>query len=164
MAADSTLGAIWKLDTSSADNDISMLHVLLTNCTGSSPLAVNGLWSRDSKLYFTNSALNIFGRVELNEDCSANGEVEVIAHAMEGAQAYDDFCMDWAGNAWVGTHPGFLTQIAPEGKQRNFTGGDDVQINHPTGVAAGRGSKQEEDRLYIVTSAGQIIGVELSLL
>ena len=97
----------------------------------------------------------------MDDNIDMAGEIEIVARAMPGVFAYDDFCMDWAGNTYIGSHPDHLTQIAPEGQQRNFTGGDDVKIQFPTSVAFGRGSKDQENDLYIVTSKGQLIQVDL---
>ena len=91
--------------------------------------------------------------------------MEIIARVDVPQVEYDDFDIDWAGTAWVATHPNSLNEVSFEGAQRNFTGKDTgIEIEQPTAARFGRGSKQEAKTLYVVTIAGQVIALDTSLL
>lgn len=82
---------------------------------------------------------------------------------------WDDFEMDWEGDAWVATHPAALTEVTVEGKMRNTTGDGTVSMANPTSARFGRGSKEQEKTLYLSTSgdtthAGQVIAVQTWLI
>ncbi len=159
LMSDSALGAVWKLNVVTGEHGIALQSPLFTNSTGRGPLAINGLGTYRSAVYFLNSALKLYGRVPVTPDGSAAGEVQVLARAEKGVTAFDDFALDWEGNAWIATHSNMVTEISVEGRQRNFTSGADVpDMTQPTSIIFGRGSKEEENTLYIVTSGFKEIG------
>ncbi|KAL8698279.1 MAG: hypothetical protein Q9201_006666 [Fulgogasparrea decipioides] len=167
LIADSRNGAIWRLNTKTGDHHIVIQHVLF-NSTASFPLGINGLTSLDNTLYFTNSAQAFYGRVpvDIDDDCSATAEPEIIARAGPEVFGLDDIALDWAGRGWVATHHHSLTEISVEGKQRNFTHSD---LAEPTSVIFGRGSKKAERTLYVTTAGwgtagGQVIAVDTCLI
>lgn len=159
LISDSVLGAVWKLNVVTGEHGIALQNPLFTNTRGRGPLAINGLSMYRSAVYFLNSALKLYGRVPVTTDGNAAGEVEVLARAENDVSTFDDFAMDWEGNAWVATHSKMVTEISVEGRQRNFTSGADVpDMTQPTSIVFGRGSKEEENTLYIVTAGFKEIG------
>lgn len=170
LIADSTLGAVWRVNVVTGDHSIAIQDPLFTTCTTASPIGINGLDIFGGKLYFLNSAQVSYGRVPISDDGSAAGEVEILARVEVPSARYDDFDMDWEGNAWVATHPNALTEVTIEGKQRNITGdGNIMEMTQPTSATFGRGSKQREKTLYVTTSGsstagGQVIAIDTCLI
>lgn len=151
LIADSDVGGLWKLDTSTGEYSMIFRDPLFTNCTAKFPLGLNGVSMYEGSIHFANSALRIYGQVPIYEDGSPSAEIEIIGRAVPGAVAFDDLVLDWEGNAWIATHPNVVTQITLSGKQRNFTGGD-TELANPTSIVWGRGSPEAEKTLYISTN------------
>ncbi|MCJ1291025.1 hypothetical protein MMC34_002567 [Xylographa carneopallida] len=168
LAADSVAGVVRRLNVTSGEHSVAIQSPLFAR-TSMIPLGINGLCTFDGQLYFLNSAQGIYGRVPLNADGSAAGEVTVLARINLPA-VYDDFDMDWEGTAWIATHGNMLSEITVEGKQRNVTAnGQSMEMTEPTSAQFGRGSKQAENTVYIVTAGnntvgGQVVAVNLCLI
>ena len=163
LIADSTLGAVWRLNLTTGDYSIAIQNPLFSNWSSTWPMGINGIRTFRQSLYFLNSAQGSYGRVPISSDGSATGEVEVIARIDVPAR-FDDFDIDWAGNAWVATHPDVVTQVSVEGIQRNFTGdngGAALEMTQPTSARFGRGSAKEENVLYVVTAGNRTVGGQI---
>ena len=157
LIADSTKGAVWKLDTASGDHDVAIESPLFINSTYF-PLGINGIARHNNDMHFINSAQRIYGKVALNDDGSAAEEIAVLQHAPEGVLAYDDLVIDWEGNAWVAAHPNAVSEITLQGIDRNFTSkGKDIA--QPTSVLWGNGSRKKV--LYVTCSGDQSVGGQL---
>ena len=157
LAADSAAGVVRRLNMTSGEHSIAIQSPLFAR-TSMIPLGINGLRTFDGYLYYLNSAQGAYGRVPINADGSAAGEVEVIARINLPA-VYDDFDMDWEGTAWIATHGNMLNEITVEGKQRNFTGsGQSLEMTEPTSAQFGRGSKQAESTIYVTTAGNATVG------
>lgn len=177
LAADSTLGAVFRVNVVTGNHSIAMEHVLFQN-TSTAPRGINGIHTYERMLYFTNSAQRSYGRVPITDDGSSAGEVEMLGTGMDSSALYDDFDLDWKGNAWIATHGNGLSEVTPFGKQRNFTDTDpdiaeDLIMMDPTSVKFGRGSIRERNTLYMVThgplnctasKCGQVIAVNTALI
>ena len=164
LIADSTLGTVWRLNLTTRDYSIAIRDPLFS-LSSPVPIGINGIRTSRGFLLFTNSAQGIFGRVRISINGSATGQVETIARVDAQQFKYDDFDIDWAGTAWVTAHPNSLNEISLEGAQRNFTGMiAGIPLNQPASARFGRGSKQEEKKLYVVTSTGQVIALDTWLL
>ena len=168
LAADSAAGAVRRLNVTSGEYSVAIQSPLFAN-SGIVPIGINGLRTFDGHLYYLNSAQGAYGRVPLNADGSAAGEVEVLARINLPA-IYDDFDMDWEGTAWIATHGNMLNEVTVEGKQRNFTGnGQNLEMTEPTSAQFGRGSKQAENTIYVTTAGndkvgGQVFAVNICLI
>ncbi|KAK3167726.1 hypothetical protein OEA41_010854 [Lepraria neglecta] len=168
LAADSALGAVGRLNVTSGEYSVAIQSPLFAN-SSIIPIGINGLRTFDGHLYYLNSAQGAYGRVPLNADGSAAGEVEVLARINLPA-IYDDFDMDWEGTAWIATHGNMLNEITVEGKQRNITGnGQNIEMTEPTSAQFGRGSKQAENTIYVTTGGndtvgGQVLAVNICLI
>lgn len=157
LIADSVLAGVWKLDVATGAHSLAITHPLFSNTTspGKTVLAINGIACQDSRLYFSNSALNIFASMPLDKDYLSAGEVQVISHGKSTDLGYDDFDISWTGTVWMGTHMNDLTEIAPSGKRRTYTGFNSTCTGFPTAVAL-----DKENLLYVVTAMGQILSVD----
>lgn len=164
LIADSDVGATWRLNTVTGENEMAFKDPLFTNCTSRSPLGLNGITMYEERLHFANSALRIYGRAPIHQNGTASGEIEIIGRAQSAATVFDDLVMDWEGNAWIATHPNAVTEITSQGKQRNFTGGE-VEMYNPTSLAWGRGSLEVSKTLYVTTNGmsahGKFVGAQV---
>lgn len=149
LIADSVDGVIWRVDPRTRAYTRIYDSPLLANVTLTG-MGVNGIRTFGKKLYFINSGQETYGRIPLHHDASAAGEVELLARQKVGA--WDDFDIDWEGNAWIATHRGDLTEVTVEGRARNMTGCNALRMFDPTSARFGRGSRKEENTLYIVTA------------
>lgn len=94
LIADSALGAIWKVNITTGDSN-KVIQDDLFAASDSFPLGMNGIKTRGSNLYFTNSAQGIFGTVPISELLgTATGPVRTIATLPDNLLAYDDFALD----------------------------------------------------------------------
>ncbi|KAL2047430.1 hypothetical protein ABVK25_011538 [Lepraria finkii] len=168
LFADSALGAVRWLNVTSGEYNVTIQSPLFTN-TSQIPIGINGIRTYDGHLYYLNSAQMTYGRVPLNVDGrGVAGEVQILARTHLPA-IFDDFDMDWEGNAWVATHSNMLGQITVEGKQRNMTGSGNTELVEPTSVQFGRGSKQLEKTIYMTAAGngkvgGQVLAINSCLM
>lgn len=159
LMADSDLGAVWRLNVKTREYSVVVQNPLFSPCQKPFPIGINGTGTFGQKLYFLNLDEWFYGHIPLTEDGHAAGEVQILARQGKGITAYDDFVMDWEGNAWVATHPNMVVEITTGGKQRNFTAADSaVVMTQPTSAVFGRGSKNAEKKLYLTTTGSQTIG------
>ena len=164
LIADSALGTVWRLNLTTRNYSIAIRDPLFSD-SSQFFIGINGIRTSRGLLYFSNSAQGTFGRVLISNNGSAIGQVEIIARVDAQQLKYDDFAIDWAGTAWVTAHPNSLNEISFEGAQRNFTGKvAGIGLDQPASARFGRGSKQEEKTLYVVTSTGQVIALDTYLL
>lgn len=162
LVVDSFQEAIWKLNVSSGEYSMAIESPLFGN-TSSNPMGINGLRSVPGYIYFFNSAQGSYGRVPIDDNVTVTGEVQILSRVDQPGQLWDDFDLDWEGNAWVATHAEGVYEVTVEGKQRNITG-----IVEPTSARFGRGSKQQEKTLYLSTvgngtGGGQIVALNTCL-
>ncbi len=166
LIADSVMGALWKLNVTSGEYKMAFASPLFTNTTG--PIGINGIRSFEGSVYFFNSGQGSYGRVPVTYDGEWAGEVQILAR-IDTDGSWDDFDMDWEGNAWVATHQSALMEVTVQGKMRNTTGDGTFTMANPTSARFGRGSKEQEKTLYLSaagdrTHAGQVIAVQTWLM
>lgn len=163
LAADSALGAVWRINTLTGEYGILFTDPLFEPVSSELGLnlGINGLRIKGGYLYLTNSARGIFGRVEIDGSGNKRGKVQVISNITDsdtvGAH-YDDFAIDGKGTAWIATHPDYVVGVEVDGKQ-NVIANETLLLN-PTSAAFGRGSRREEGTLY-VTNGGLFVGNDL---
>ncbi|MCJ1379309.1 hypothetical protein MMC17_002410 [Xylographa soralifera] len=169
LIADSVLGAVWKVDVITGNYSVAIQHPDFEGISGA--MGINGICTFEGKLYFLNSAQGTYGRITIDIDGSALGEVETLKKVVAPQSLYDDFAMDWEGNAWVATHQHELDEITITGKQRTILTNDpNVIMEQPTSVIFGRGSKEKEHTLYMTTAGergitgGQVFSIKPWLL
>ncbi|KAM7198903.1 hypothetical protein V8F20_005970 [Naviculisporaceae sp. PSN 640] len=166
LAADSALGAVWRVDLLTGSYGVAFSSPLLTP-TGTAfeglHLGINGLTARANTLYFTNSAQKFFGKVNINHEAIPTGPIQIISNSTAapgtpGNVVYDDIALDKQGKvAWIASHPDYAVGVrygnGSQGAQQRVIQNATLLLN-PTAAAFGRGSKKEEKTLYI-TNGGE---------
>ncbi|KAM7186293.1 hypothetical protein V8F33_011889 [Rhypophila sp. PSN 637] len=164
LAADSAIGAVWKVDLLTGTYGVAFSSPLLTP-TGTAMeglhLGINGLTARGNTLYFTNSAQKFFGKVTINWEGVPTGPIQIISNSTAapgtpGNVVYDDIALDRKGKvAWIASHPDYAVGVRLNGNnhaQRVIQ--NSTLLLNPTAAAFGRGSRKEERTLYI-TNGGE---------
>jgi len=162
LAADSAVGAIWRVDLVDGTHDVAIASPLLQP-TGTAPgtnLGINGLKAAGSHLYFTNSAQRFFGRVAIDHGGNAAGNIEILANSTDAGSdvVYDDIALDGQGGGWIASHPSYAVRVSASGTQ--FVVNDTAKLLNPTSAAFGRGDEAQEKTLY-VTNGGEFVGNDL---
>jgi len=156
LAADSSIGAVWRVNINSGAYSIAFSDPLFAN-TATGLLGINGIRIKGGYLYFTNSAQEIYGRVPIDNEGSKIGAVEVIANVPSGL-VYDDFDIDDRGSTWIASHPNEVVEVKPNGSQRIIT--NTTLLLNPTNAVFGRGNLKQKRTLY-VTNGGWFVGNDL---
>lgn len=169
LIADSALGLVWSLNATSGSYQKAIQDPIL-GPSGSFPLGINGLHVHKNTLYFTNSAQGLFGKFVITDAGNAIGNATKITTPPTG-NIYDDFALDWQGNAWITNHPNLVTEVTAGGEQITIIGGGSSKnIIEPTSAVFGRGSRVQECTLYVVgagissnttITSGQVIGINV---
>jgi hypothetical protein len=157
LSADSHDSCIYRINTLTRVVDVAFADPLL----GHGPtfkVGINGLKIFNGYVYFTNSGQGTFARVKINDDGSKAGDVEIVASVTgEPAgmgHAFDDFTLDFDGNAYVTLHNNEIVKITPDGTQVTFAGGGDSTVfRNPTSAA----TAQDGNSIYVAT-AGRTTG------
>ncbi|KAK1750441.1 hypothetical protein QBC47DRAFT_121156 [Echria macrotheca] len=176
LAADSALGAVWRVDLETGAYGVAFQSEVLAP-VGTEPgtnLGINGLKGEGGHVYFTNSARRFFGRVGIDGAGNRVGEVEVISGSADaGADVvYDDFALDGkpgkggggGARAWIASHPSYAVEVtfggSGGGPASQRVVNDTALLLNPTAAAFGRGSRLQERTLY-VTNGGEFVGFDL---
>lgn len=156
LVADSAVGSVYSvnIDTGAYSTTITDPRF---QPSALFPLGINGIHTRGSTLYFTNSALGIFGKVPITSTGVATGAVSIIANASAGS-SYDDFALDQFGSALITTHPYSIVKVVPAvGVQ--VTIANQTSIIQPTAAIFGN-QLATKCTLYVVT-AGRVTGFNI---
>lgn len=160
LAADSALGAVWAIDTLSSSAYILSQDPLMTpvGSTDGIKLGVNGIHFRNGSLYFTNTHLFLFAKLDLDSDARPRGPATVVARALEeeGVQTtWDDFTLGYGEVAFVASAGGNAVQaIKWDGSVSNVAGSvNSTLIAQPTSAKFGR-TERDSDVLYVTTAGG----------
>lgn len=126
----------------------------------------NGVQFYNGKVFITNSDRAIVLVAELDaEDEFKEDSLKIVAKDITG----DDLAFDTAGNAFIATNPaqtvakfaelGTNLESLNSGRETMLGGPDIRETAGPTAVAFGRGSPEEERKLYVVTTGGLVVPV-----
>ena len=148
LVADSTLGALFRVDISTGQYVEIEQNAHLAP-TGTLALGINGVHIFGSNAYFTNSAQGIFGKIPFSSQGTPVGNPTVITHTLSPNLTYDDFAFDSSGNAYVTNHPHGLTKITQAGTQILIE--NSTAFDQPTSAAFGTTSGLTRT-LYVVTA------------
>ena len=163
LVADSIVGAVYMVDVSTgAYSNAIQNDDFAPDAAQIPPSGINGVRMSRGDLYFTNSARGLFGRVPVNYEGAAAGDVQILARLDASAAKYDNFDVDCEGNSWIATHPDMVLRVTTRGKQLNLTGGT-TPFLQPTSAKFGRG--REARRLYVTNFGsaekfGQLVAVD----
>jgi hypothetical protein len=116
-------------------------------------VGINGLKIFNRYVYFTNSGQGTFARVKINDDGSKTGDIEIVARLTREpprmGHAFDDFTLDFAGNAYATLNNNEIVKITPDGTQTTFAGGNDSTVfRNPTSAA----TSQDGKSIYVSTA------------
>ncbi|KAH8671551.1 hypothetical protein BX600DRAFT_459279 [Xylariales sp. PMI_506] len=168
LCAQSQLGSIFRVDTTTGDVDVAFAdqNLALDTTRQTVPAGVNGIRALGNHLYFANSAQGLFGRVPITADGSKTGDVEILARLPGNSDmgyAYDDFAIvdDDSPTAYVATHPNRVIRIdVSTGQQEIFyDGGSEAVLRAPTSAALTKDRKL----LYVSTGGIQVTGGEFKI-
>jgi hypothetical protein len=154
LAADATKGAVWKINTQTGESSIVIqVSEMMPPLPPAFFLGINGLHVRDGYLYFTNSGLIIFARVQIDFDGTvvAGAQVETL---YVGDTLLDDFAFEnQTGTAFINTDTGnTLVAVGQDEKSETVVGSiGSLTIAGGTSAIFGRG-KNDFGILYVATS------------
>ncbi|KAH7099184.1 hypothetical protein BKA62DRAFT_322852 [Auriculariales sp. MPI-PUGE-AT-0066] len=168
LFSDSILGALWSVNTQTgALRKVAQNEAFApSNPTGPFPLGINGIRTHGSDLYFVNSNQQRFAKVRIHADGTLAGNVTDLAAPRldQGEVAFDDFTVDRAGRSWVAALFDTLDVILPDGELVVAASGlNPNPLPHtagPTSAAFGRGSKKQEQTLYITSAFGIVFALD----
>ena len=150
LVADTMNGSLYKVDVSTGANSVAIQNDAFARNPGTAQsFGINGVRMTGGNVYYTNSAKGTFGRVPVNGEGAATGDVEILGTLNTAAGTYDDLDLDCAGNSWIATHADMVSTVTSGGTQSNLTGGA-TPFNEPTSARFGRGA--EAGVLYVVTT------------
>ena len=150
LTVDSVGGRIFRTNTVTGYVDVAFQNDNLAIGKDSPPGALggNGIKIYGGHLYFTNSMLQLFGRIPITATGEPTGEVATIVSGKSIKVAYDDFAITSAGISYVAGHPSTLVRITQNGEQDIISNeSDSVTLLEPTSVAL----SVDEKKLYVVT-------------
>ncbi|KAM0471231.1 hypothetical protein ACHAPX_009411 [Trichoderma viride] len=160
LLSDVNAGVVYRLDTQG--NYEIVINSTLTSSVPEPPVppaGVDGLHvhnHEDAKtLYFVNAGQGFFASVEINNDGTPAGDIEIVARPLTVPGAYDDFTLDCEGNIYLVTGSGNgIELISTKGQQTIISGGvNSTAIAEPTSAAFGRGLN-DKNVLYVSTLGG----------
>lgn len=155
LAADSTMGAVWAIDTATGASRIVIQEPLMAPTVEVPKIGINGIkLNSNHTLYFTNSAQALLATIPINLDGTAAGPAKKIASAARGT-FYDDFALDRSGDAFLATGPGdSVAEVGRHGSMRIIAGAvNTTEIAQPTSAQFGRTVK-DKNVLYVTTAGG----------
>ena len=155
LCADSTLGVVWAIDTTTGASRIVIRDPLMAVTAANKLVGINGIrLSSNHTLYFTNTAQALFASIPINANGTAAGPAKKIASAPEGA-TYDDFALDRSSNAFLTTSPGdSVEEVKRDGEGLIIAGVvNTTEIAQPTSAQFGR-TAEDKHILYVTTAGG----------
>ena len=153
LVVDSAVGTVYSVNIQSGAYTRTIQDAKFQP-TAQFPLGINGIHTKGSTLYFTNSAQGTFGKVPITASGTAAGVISIIANAPAG-NFYDDFALDGIGNALITAHPSSIVEVVAGGVLQ-VTIANSTQIVQPTAAVFGN-KPDTQCTLYVVT-AGQVSG------
>ncbi|KAI4157952.1 MAG: hypothetical protein LQ342_007878 [Letrouitia transgressa] len=154
LVADSVKGLIFAVDLKTGKSRVAITDSLFAT-TERLPVGVNGIKLQGNALYFTTSAQNLLGKVNINlKTGAALGPATKIVNGLPPAVGYDDFALrDDA--AYVTSAAGnFIERVDLKRRQQTIVAGqiNSTDIAEPTSAAFGRNGK--ENVLFVTTGGG----------
>ena len=158
LLADSAKGLVFVVDVDTGVSSVAITDPLFAN--NGRPISVNGLKIRGHTLYFTNTAQNILGRVEIDlKTGAALGPASKIVDALPPGKGYGDFAVS-GDIAYVTNGAGnFVERVNLRSFAQAIIAGqlNSTEIAEPTAAALGRDGK--ENILFVTTGGGLLAPV-----
>jgi sugar lactone lactonase YvrE len=161
LAADSALGAVWRINTATGDHTIVAKDTLMApKPVDGYGEGINGLHYHGNRLYFSNSQRHLFASIALDHNGYQKGKAVQLATPVieQGVNPnWDDFAIDHAGQfAYIATGIGNTIQRIDlnSGKIDICAGGlNNTAIAEPTSVVFGR-TPHNFHTMYVATAGG----------
>ena len=139
LMADSTLGAIWRLNIDTGHVEKVISDPLFGKLPGNPNPALNGIRVRGQYLYFSNSNTGVLGRLRITSggERAPGARAQILAKASNGS-TFDEFAVVGNGTVFVSVPTGFrIRKVAAPPDRTDDDGGfvDDVRIDHPSSVS-----------------------------
>ena len=161
LASDSTLGAVWAIDTTSGASRIVIQDSLMTPAAYIPKLGINGirLFSNHT-LYFANSAQGLLATIRIHADGTAASPARKIASTATGT-FYDDFAIDRYGDAFLTTGSGDSIEEVRRNTSSMIIAGavNTTEIAQPTSAQFGR-TLEDSHVLYVTTAGGLAVPID----
>lgn len=158
FTADFNRDGIWRVDSTTGeinlviDNDLTkVVPDAIFGMAG-----VNGLKVRDESLYFVNTGLGTFAKVDIDADGTPTAEPEIISRVQNSSLQYDDFALkDDAAYLVTGSGNSVERINSKDTDDREIIAGNlnSAEIAEPTAAAFGR-TEEDKHILYVVTAGG----------
>ncbi|KAH7105877.1 hypothetical protein BKA62DRAFT_343435 [Auriculariales sp. MPI-PUGE-AT-0066] len=164
LVADTTVGAVWSVNVVTGAYRMVIKDAGMAPASTTLPLGINGLRVYGSLLYFVNSSKGTVGRLAIRTDGTAASPIQYLATTPSGQFAYDDFAIDKGGRLWIAAHTNAVDLVYPNGKQVVVTTSLNISSTDrgPTSAAFGRGSRTQEQFLYVTSASGIVWAVDTS--
>lgn len=152
LLADSILGAVYRLQISSAKVDVWIQHKRLEKVTDNPLLpGVNGIKVYKGALYLSNTEARTFLRVAIDESGASTGEIELLQENLN----VDDFAFDADGSSYLTTHIfQSVVKLRGDGKRSRIAGAPDDRTCAGTTAAAFGRTASDRTSLYVTTTGG----------
>ena len=159
LLADSAKGVVFVVDVDTGVSNVAITDPLFAN--NGRPISVNGLKILGHTLYFTNTAQNLLGRVDIDlKTGAALGPASTVVDALPPGKGYGDLAVSDNGIAYVTNAAGnFVERVNLRNDRQTIIAGqiNSTEIAEPTAAALGRHGK--EDTLFVTTGGGLLIPV-----
>lgn len=159
LLADSAKGVVFAVDVDTGVSNVAITDPLFAN--NGRPISVNGLKILGHTLYFTNTAQNLLGRVDIDlKTGAALGPASKVVDALPPGKGYGDLALSDNGIAYVTNAAGnFVERVNLRNHRQEIIAGqiNSTEIAEPTAAALGRHGK--EDTLFVTTGGGLLIPV-----
>ena len=154
LIADAAKGVIWRLNRRTGESSEALSHSLMLPADGQPiPVGVNGLKIRENYIYFTSTTQEIFGRIPIDENASATGDLEIITSGF----VVDDFLLLEDGTAYLTTNTmNSILKVSPQGSVQLLAGNAfKMTVAGSTAVVM----SHDQSTLYVTTSGALIAPV-----
>ena len=154
LIADAAKGVIWRLNRRTGESSEALSHSLMLPADGQPiPVGVNGLKIRENYIYFTSTTQEIFGRIPIDENASATGDLEIITSGF----VVDDFLLLEDGTAYLTTNTmNSILKVSPQGSVQ-LLAGNAFKMTVAGSTAAVM--SHDQSTLYVTTSGALIAPV-----
>ncbi|KAG4418310.1 hypothetical protein IFR04_008586 [Cadophora malorum] len=155
LIADSSLGAVWKLDIASGAYEIAMQYTEMAPLNFFPFIGVNGIRIHDGYLYFATSNSASSYRIQLSCDGSA-AEGAQLEHIGTYTFGLDDFAIDSNGIMYAATnYNSSVEALRADGAFQLIDGSSSsLVLAGACSAAFGRRETIDTDILYVVTTGG----------
>lgn len=158
LLADSILGAVHRLQISSAKVDVWIQHKSLEKVTDHPLLpGVNGIKVYKGALYLSNTDAKTFLRAPIDGSGASTGEVKLLQQKLN----VDDFAFDTDGSSYLTTHVfQSVVKLRGHGARTRIAGGPDDRTCAGTTAAAFGRTEADRTCLYVTTTGGMSYPVD----